>query len=91
MHTVSHPSYLCSLGAAVNISNDAGDTPLYMACNKGNRTIVRHLLEHPDIDLNAGISHIPLHAAAVHGHYDIAESLLKAGADVNKVTIVGTV
>ena len=57
-----------------------------MACNRGNLTIVKHLLRVPGIDINAGISHIPLHAAAVHGHYDIAETLLKAGADVNKVT-----
>lgn len=48
--------------------------------------MVEKLLARPDIEINTGISHVPLHAAAVHGYTNIAEILLKAGANVNQVT-----
>ena len=52
----------------------------------GNEGIVDKLLQRPDIQINTGLSHVPLHAAAVHGYTSIALTLLKAGADVNRVS-----
>ncbi len=72
----------------MNLANEHGDTPLWVACDKGNEDIVHSLMEHPAIDIDAGIKHIPLHAAAVHGYIGIAETLLKAGCNVNKVGLV---
>ena len=72
----------------MNTPNQHGDTPLWVACDKGNEEIVRALVEHPDINLDAGVEHIPLHAAAVHGYIGIAEVLLQAGCSANTVSFL---
>jgi len=69
----------------VNLPNSEGDTPLWVACTKGNEEIVRILMRHPTIELDRGVTHVPLHAAAVLGHCAIAELLINAGTNVNKV------
>lgn len=72
-------------GCDVNLPNCDGDTPLWVACTKGNEEIVRILLRHPDIELDRGVSHVPLHAAAVLGCGPVTELLIGAGTDINKV------
>jgi len=45
------------------------------------------LLRNSVIDVDAGVSHIPIHAAVIHGYTDIVTGLLAAGCNVNKVTV----
>ena len=74
------------VGCDVNLCNTQGDTALWLACDKGQEEMVHTLLSQPNINIDAGISHMPLHAAAVHGFTAIAHSLIRAGCDVNKVS-----
>lgn len=77
--------YFCA-GCDVNLANLEGDTPLWVACDKGLEEIVTSLLNVPGINLDAGFSHIPIHASALHGFTSIVEALLRAGCNVNKVS-----
>ena len=81
-------SSCCYLGCDVNIPNSVRDSPLYVACEKGMEEMVDLLLKQPDIKLDAGKKHIPLHGAASKGFYKIVEKLLLAGAKVNMVRII---
>ncbi|XP_034247671.1 BRCA1-associated RING domain protein 1-like isoform X2 [Thrips palmi] len=61
--------------------NHKGETPLHVACIKGNIARVRSLLEAnatPNTKDNAGWT--PLHEAANHGFTEVVELLVKAGA-----------
>ena len=70
-------------GADINRSNRHGETALMLAAWKNRREAMRWLLERgaqanrPDREWTA------LHYATFGGHADLAEDLLKAGADVN--------
>ncbi len=72
----------------MNHFDSVGDTALYHACDKGNEGIVAVLLTHPHLKcLDFGYKHYPLQVSVQHGYTRIVESLLEAGADVNKVTL----
>ncbi|XP_062618438.1 uncharacterized protein LOC134280023 [Saccostrea cucullata] len=59
------------------------DTPLAAACERGEISIVKVLLE-AGADVNPQSMHkTPLTAAAESGHTNVVKELLKAGADVN--------
>ena len=63
---------------AFDSPNAAGETPLMMACLKGNREVVKQL-----ILLGAEVQRpgwTPLHYAASGGHVDLMQRLLAAGA-----------
>ena len=75
-----------AVGCDVNLPNVEGDTPLWVACEKGNEEMVSTLLKQPGVAMDAGIAHIPLHASAAHGYTAIVQRLVDAGCDVNKVT-----
>ncbi|XP_025116269.1 tonsoku-like protein isoform X2 [Pomacea canaliculata] len=64
--------------------NDKGETPLHIACIKGNLKRVRTLLSerHP-VNVRDNCGWTPLHEAANNNHYAIVEALLEAGADIN--------
>ena len=72
----------------MNLPNHNGDTALWVACDRGHEQLVKILLQHPNIDVNQGIEHVPLHSAAVHGYENIVHLLLKGGANVNKVCLL---
>ena len=61
-----------------------GNTPLYLACLKGNTKIVRFLLDHKDINPNIENSDgdTPLHYACCNGHTEIVKLLLERN-DIN--------
>lgn len=64
--------------------NDKGETKLHVACINGNIEEVEKLLAagHPT-DVKDHCGWTPLHEAANHGFVEIAELLIKSGANVN--------
>jgi ankyrin repeat protein len=71
-------------GAALNVADEDGETPLHRACWEGHGSIVRMLID-GGADLNvAGIDGLtPLHMASGAGHESIARMLIDRGADLN--------
>ena len=74
--------------ANVHATCNTGETSLHKACVNGHLEIVQELLKHqPDVDaiIENGIGQhfTPLMIAAAFGFSEIAEELLKNGADVN--------
>ncbi|CAG2228291.1 unnamed protein product [Mytilus edulis] len=72
---------------SVNVRNDKGVTPLYIACEKGYAEIVEELLE-SNADVNIGMEDekhrlSPLSQATKMNHFDIVRKLLKKTPDVN--------
>ena len=72
-------------GADVNARGGSGLTPLMQAANKGYVLMVEPILAAPkvDIDAQAADGTTALFIAAVHGHKEIIELLMKTGANVN--------
>lgn len=71
-------------GNGINKRNKLGETKLYRAVRSGSIKEVKKLLRDgadPDIADNHGLT--PLHHAAYWGETEIAQLLLKAGANVN--------
>ncbi|KAK2577315.1 hypothetical protein KPH14_003445 [Odynerus spinipes] len=64
--------------------NEKGETQLHVACINGNVTNVEKLLDsgHPT-NVRDHCGWTPLHEAANHDYIEIAELLLKSGANVN--------
>lgn len=75
----------------VNITNSAGEGPLYMASHFGHLPIIEHLVEHgADIDLKENRNNWTALNLAVYGaHTNVVEYLLNAGADWNIPTKYG--
>lgn len=66
-------------------------SPLLMACQEGNETTVRYLLDAgADIDTLDKDKCSPLYLACQNGHDNIAQLLLKKGAAINKCNKDGT-
>ena len=74
---------LLAVKASVNLSDDTGSTPLYLACHAAHEDIVAVLCEQPDINVeqpnDKGIT--PLYVAAEHSLFDTAKLLISLGAD----------
>ncbi|XP_036370839.1 putative ankyrin repeat protein RF_0381 isoform X2 [Octopus sinensis] len=72
----------------INKQNVNGDTPLLLACHRGNTEVIQQLLLYkPDVNLENKHNNTPLHWACSWGFKDIVEQLLLFGADVNKKDI----
>ena len=70
----------------INTYSSDGFTPLTLAAYFGHLDVVKLLLEHhanPNIAANNQMRVCPLHSACAISNYEIAELLIKAGADVN--------
>ncbi|XP_022687854.1 BRCA1-associated RING domain protein 1-like isoform X1 [Varroa jacobsoni] len=73
-----------SSNSKMNKKNRLGETPLHVACKKGNLERVKELLTQgatPNTQDNAGWS--PLHEVAQTGNIDIARLLIENGAQVD--------
>lgn len=79
---------LLQFGAAPNVNDAGGHTPLYSVANecraKGGAAVVRALVQHgADVNACGGVKRCtPLHMAARRGNTEIAEALLECGADI---------
>lgn len=71
-------------GADINLCNNSGVSPLYIASLNGYDKTVELLLKYgPDINLAEDYGESPLFAASKYGHDKIVELLIINGADVN--------
>jgi Ankyrin repeats (3 copies) len=71
------------LGTDINQQDTNGDTPLYRAVARNDKSMVRLLLEKeadPRIKNNDGFT--PLHRAVINGDEGIVSMLLEAGSDI---------
>lgn len=78
---------LLSYNADSAIQDTFGNTALHYATKEQSTGIVKRLvsaMETPEIDARNEDGHTALHIAVGQKLYDIVETLLKAGADVNK-------
>jgi ankyrin repeat protein len=74
---------LLSAGAAVDVQDYNGKTPLYKAASRGNVEVVKRLLSAgADVNIQNDYGWTPLHKAASGGSVEIVKLLLSAGADV---------
>lgn len=72
-------------GADVNLRIHRGQTSLIFAAEQGQFEILRLLLTHPNVDIEArdDLARTALHWASIQGHEAIAKELLLCGADPN--------
>lgn len=65
--------------SAVCYKDPKGWTPLHWTCFKGHIDVVRVLLGHNNVDVNAKTDddYTPLHWACIHDHADVVRELLK--------------
>jgi ankyrin repeat protein len=87
LHNASHrdiAALLIDKGADVNAKNNVAQTPLHIACQKGNKEIAELLID-KGADINSRLRNglTPLHLAARGNHKDIVELLIAKGADLN--------
>ena len=73
---------LIEAGADINKADDDGVTPLYIAVEKGHRTVVRTLIE-KGADIKIGST--PLYIAKQMGHHAVVRALTEAGRANNKI------
>ena len=76
---------LINKGANINITDNAGVTPLMSAAGRGHLTTVQTLLSVPGIDINAKsfIGKTALHMAADYGKDEVVKTLINRGANIN--------
>lgn len=76
---------LLARGADVNIQNNRGQTPLHIAAQRGDMSIVRLLLTSKFINVDAqdcwGAT--PLHLASENGHIEVVKLLVAHNAQLN--------
>ena len=78
---------LVDAGVSVDKPTNDGETPLFIAAQKGNLIAVKAFIDaKAQVDLGNKDGVTPLHIAAQKGHKDVLVLLLKVKADVNAVT-----
>jgi len=87
-HSFIH--YLVTQGADVNGMDFYGNTPLTLACELGDKSLVKYLVDQGAQLYGRAVFNIvlktPLITACQYGHYSIAEYLIDMGANVNETT-----
>ena len=64
-------------------------SPLIVATALGLHHVLEEMLEQHDVNTPDCHGHTPLHLAAYHGHHEVTEHLLRAGADVEVRNLQG--
>ena len=79
-------------GADPSIKGRKGSTPLHFAARRGNGEIIKVLLEHPKVKVDArdGYGKTALHMACSEGRSSVCQLLLAKEADINAVTADNT-
>lgn len=68
----------------INVSDDEGHTPIYLASNSGHSSIVKVLLNaQAKVNVKTESGETPLMAAVSHGFAEIAQLLIDANAELN--------
>ncbi len=89
---LSRVKELLHKGYDVNDLDEKGYTPLRCAINAGNDTMIKFLLNHPNIDVNLPSSKdgwTPLHCAVEKGHIALVNFLLELHVNINAVDVNG--
>ena len=77
---------LVDAGASIDAQTNDGETPLFVAAQKGNLIAVKAFIDaKARVDLGNKDGVTPLHIAAQNGNVELVELLLKSGADINAV------
>ena len=76
---------MVSVGCDVNRQDEAGNTPLHMACQNGSTDIIQYLVEERKCDFNVANNkgELPLHLACKHKYGKEIVRLVSVGCDVN--------
>ena len=74
------------VGCDVNRQDEAGNTPLHMACQNGRTDIIQYLVEKRKCDFNVANNkgELPLHLACKHKYGKEIVRLVSVGCDVNR-------
>jgi ankyrin repeat protein len=76
---------LIELGADVSAADEKGVTPLHLAADLGDVSVVKLLLENKAVvNTNTNKADTPLVNAAYNGFLEVIKLLIEAGADVNQ-------
>lgn len=71
-------------GASVNIQNFLGESPLFLACQRGMLSKANYLLDNgADVNVMNLDGAFPLHTAAARGDTELISLLVKYGAHIN--------
>ena len=74
---------LIEVGADVNKTNRDGETPLFIAIQSGQYTLVQPLIKAgADVDISDGRGSTPLSLAVSDENETVVRALIEAGADV---------
>ncbi|XP_076459190.1 uncharacterized protein LOC143292617 [Babylonia areolata] len=96
LHEAIHQHYnqaailLIDAGCNLRAQNKERQTPLCLACHKGNDRIISNLLAAlPRPLVFTTLSAIPAHAAAKEGHAHALQLLAEGGCDINQLNLDG--
>ena len=87
-YTTGKPTTRTFVKTEVNINkhvNNRDETLLMLACKEGNYELVKALIVHMGVDLDAQSKRLftALYMAVANGHFNIVEFLIDAGAKIN--------
>jgi hypothetical protein len=81
---------LISGGAAVNVEDKRGETPLHYAAQRGYSHVAERLIANgAEVNTSSNSGETPLHCATRWGYRDVVEVLIENGAEVNLRTQAG--
>ena len=71
--------------ANINKQNSSKDTPLHVACSKGQFKVVEYLVHrNAKVNIKGHKDYTPLHIAVSKGHTSIVKLLIARGSNVNQ-------